>query len=171
MADTYTLISSVTVGAGGASSIDFTSIPSTYTDLVVKVSTRAAVSATFVYGGIRFNSDTNTYDTRTLFGSGSSAFSTSASTNFGYALESSAANATANTFGNAEIYIPNYAGSTKKSYSTDQVSETNATATEMALGAGLWSQTGAITSITLYPGSGSTFVQYSTAYLYGIKSV
>ena len=40
MADTYTLISSVTVGAGGASSIDFTSIPATYTDLLVKFSLR-----------------------------------------------------------------------------------------------------------------------------------
>ena len=30
MANTFELISSVTVGAGGAASIDFTSIPSTY---------------------------------------------------------------------------------------------------------------------------------------------
>ena len=41
---TYTLISSVTVGAGGASSIDFTSIPSTYTDLLVKISARSTLN-------------------------------------------------------------------------------------------------------------------------------
>ena len=40
MANTFQLISSTTVGAGGASSIDFTSIPSTYTDLVIKWSGR-----------------------------------------------------------------------------------------------------------------------------------
>ena len=36
MATTYTLISSVTVGSGGAANIEFTSIPSTYTDLLLK---------------------------------------------------------------------------------------------------------------------------------------
>ena len=38
--NTYVLLSSVTVGAGGASSINFTSIPATYTDLVLKISAR-----------------------------------------------------------------------------------------------------------------------------------
>ena len=41
MANTYTLISSVTVGSGGASSIEFTSIPSTYTDLLLNFSGRS----------------------------------------------------------------------------------------------------------------------------------
>ena len=40
MANTYTLIASNTVGSGGAASISFSSIPSTYTDLLVKISTR-----------------------------------------------------------------------------------------------------------------------------------
>jgi hypothetical protein len=57
MADTYTLISSVTVGAGGASSIDFTSIPATYTDLLIKVSARGASGASNITGTLRFNSD------------------------------------------------------------------------------------------------------------------
>jgi hypothetical protein len=40
MALTYTAIKTVTVGSGGAANIDFTSIPQTYTDLVLKVSAR-----------------------------------------------------------------------------------------------------------------------------------
>jgi hypothetical protein len=36
MATTYEIIASVTVGSGGAANIEFTSIPATYTDLVLK---------------------------------------------------------------------------------------------------------------------------------------
>jgi hypothetical protein len=36
MANTYEAIATVEVGSGGASTIDFTSIPSTYTDLVLR---------------------------------------------------------------------------------------------------------------------------------------
>ena len=150
-------------------SIDFSSIPSGYTDLKVVISSRAAITGySWVFGGIRFNSDTNTYSGKSLFGDGSTTYSSSYSTNFGYAIESTAANATANTFGSAEIYIPNYTSSNKKSFSSDQVSETNATGAESALSAGLWSQTSAITSITLYPGGGSYFTANTTATLYGV---
>ena len=55
MANTYTLISSVTVGSGGASSIDFTSIPATYTDLCLVWSGRSAGSD--VDTKITFNSE------------------------------------------------------------------------------------------------------------------
>lgn len=161
-------IADVTVATPQAS-IDFTSIPQGYTDLKIVISSRAALTGfSFVFGGIRFNSDTNTYSGKSLFGNGSTVSSSSYSTNFGYVIESTAANATANTFGNAEIYIPNYTNSNQKSFSSDQVAETNATATESALSAGLWSQTGAITSITLYPGGGSYFIANTTATLYGV---
>ena len=42
---TFTKIASATVGSGGASSIEFTSIPSTYTDLVIKLSMRSAFTS------------------------------------------------------------------------------------------------------------------------------
>jgi len=79
-----------------------------------------------------------------------------------------ASGTTASTFGNAEIYLPNYAGNTNKSASIDMVSEQNATSTYMGLVAPLWSNTAAITSITLTGASGN-LAQYSTATLYGIK--
>ena len=78
------------------------------------------------------------------------------------------ANATANTFGNSEIYIPNYTGSNYKSISADSVSENNASAAYANLFAGLWSNTAAINQITLIPGASANFAQYSTATLYGI---
>ena len=76
--------------------------------------------------------------------------------------------ATASTFGNAEIYIPNYASSNNKSVSADFVSETNAADAIFGLTAGLWANTSAITSIKLTPAA--AFAQYSTATLYGIKN-
>ena len=79
--------------------------------------------------------------------------------------------ATSNTFGNSELYIPNYAGSTNKSSSADAVAESNTTTVFAYLNAALWSSTAAITSITLTPDAGgANFVQYSTATLYGIKN-
>jgi hypothetical protein len=77
--------------------------------------------------------------------------------------------ATASTFNNADLYIPNYAGSNNKSFSIDSVSENNGTAAVASLFAGLWSQTAAITSITLTSRNGN-FDQYSTAYLYGVNN-
>lgn len=174
MPNTFELIASSTVGAGGAASIDFTSIPSTYTDLVIKGSTRIGTSNTSDGLFIKINNSTAfQYADRTLYGNGSSAasiFNIVGDNNRGlYWLYTTGNNATASTFGNFEIYVPNYAGSSQKSFSYDSVSENNATAAVQFLTAGLWNQTTAINQITLTPNT-STFQQYSTAYLYGVKN-
>jgi len=171
MATTYTLISSVTVGSGGAANIDFTGIPSTYTDLLVKYSIRDSNNSISQNINLTFNNAGGTaYSERLLYGSGSAAqsfaSSSAANINFQYAT---GVLATASTFSNGEIYIPNYAGSTAKSVSVDSVVENNATTTAMGLNAGLSSNTAAITSVKLASPSG-TFQQYSTAYLYGISN-
>ena len=167
MALTYEAIATVTVGSGGAANIEFTSIPGTYTDLVVKVSARTSVANGTCT--ITFNNSTSSYSYRYIYGSGSATSSGSASTsNIDGGVYNWSAS-TANTFANAEIYIPNYAGSNNKSASLDTVSENNATEAYADLGAGLWSNTAAITSITLTPNLGN-FVQYSTATLFGIKN-
>lgn len=165
MATTYTLISSVTVGAGGASSIDFTSIPSTYTDLCLLVSSRSSASAGTDLGLIGFNGSTASFTNKYLGGNGSIAYSGSYARYIG---DINAATSTASTFTNLQIYIPNYAGSSNKSFSSDTAMETNATGGVLALAAGLWSNTAAINQVTLTFNTGS-FVQYSTAYLYGIS--
>jgi hypothetical protein len=165
MANTMTLISSVTVGAGGATSIDFTSIPATYTDLILKISARSDAGQ---FAELIFNGSTTGYSNIRIEGDGSTAYSNSRSDDLIQFLNGSST--TANTFGNAEIYIPNYRGSTNKSFSQDFVAENNATAATASLWAGLWSNTAAITSISLDPQGTAKFVQYSTAYLYGVKN-
>ena len=175
MANTYTLISSVTVGSGGANSIEFTSIPSTYTDLKVILSLRNDLSAAYDNIVMTFNGSTSTYNERYLLGNGSSASSgtpggsPARSSNIQFMWQDSAT-ATSNTFNNAEIYIPNYSGSNYKSVSMDSVIENNATSAATGLSAGLWSTTSAITSVKFTPNNGTVFVQYSTAYIYGIKN-
>jgi hypothetical protein len=164
MANTYTLISSSTVGSGGASSILFSSIPSTYTDLCIKMAirtTRAEIVDDIV---AKFNGSTANQSGRILYAKPILSFTT---TNVGFATGS---NNTASTFGNSECYFPNYASSNFKSWSADMVDENNSgSAYALGLMAGLWSSTSAITSIELYAPS-QTFVQYSTAYLYGISN-
>jgi hypothetical protein len=168
MANTYELITSQTVGSGGASSVTFSSIPATYTDLLIKGSARDSGTGS-VYMGIRLDlQGSNTgFSQKMLYGDGSSAASASDS---GHAWQyGDSASATANTFGNWECYIPNYLAAQYKSYNSDSVAENNGTPTITAMTAGLWSNTTAISTITLTT-AGSGFVQYSSFYLYGIKN-
>lgn len=167
---TMTLISTVTVGAGGASSIDFSSIPQTYTDLQLVVSARSTITGTtYEDVGIKFNSSSSGYTERQIYANGSSAGSNANFfTSYGYIGGVGSNSNTANTFGNCGVYIPNYTGSSNKSFSVDNVTENNATGAFMNLVANLWSNTAAITSISLFPVSANTFMQYSTASLYGI---
>lgn len=166
MATTFVKIASVTVGASGQTSIDFTSIPSTYTDLVVKASLRSSNTDDNIE--IRFNNSATSYSSRSLLGNGSTA--TSATRSDYYFIGTIALSSrTASVFSNLEMYVPNYTSSNNKSFSIDAVEENNATTALSTLIAGLWSNTSAITSISLIKTSG-TFVQYSSATLYGIKS-
>jgi hypothetical protein len=169
MPNTYTLIQAITVGSGGQAAIDFTSIPSTYTDLCLKLSARGTTNNIAENFTTRLNgSSSSIYTARLLYGQGASALSATSANQaqLDYGLMP-AVLATTSTFGNAEIYIPNYAGSTNKSLYVDEVTENNATTSYIASIAGLWASTSAINQITL-TASGGNFAQYSTAYLYGI---
>ena len=167
MATTYEKIATVTVGSGGAASIDFTSIPSTFSDLVIKLSGRLAVSARDDFVKVKFNGSTTTFTGKVLYGAGSSGQSSFSDTS-GYAGTIDGNTATASTFSNMEIYIPNYAGGTNKSFSVDSVQEDNQGTAWITMTAGLWSTITAISSISVY--GGTNFVQYSSATLYGIKN-
>ncbi len=170
MANTYTAIATVTVGSGGAATMAFSSIPATYTDLLVKCSLRSDTSGTSRGLDLTFNSNTGAnYSTRYVYGysGGTASGSTSAATSM-YAGLYGGTSYTASTFSNIEIYIPNYAGSTNKSVSIDSVMENNSTTNYIGFWAGLWAQTTAISSIQLL--GSINFVQYSTATLYGIKN-
>jgi hypothetical protein len=160
------LIESKTLGTAAAS-IEFTSIPQDGTDLVVLVSSRSNGAFTSSEIDIAFNGSSSNFTSRYLYGAGSGSGASATDTTL--VGVSSAASNTADTFGNATIYIANYTGSTNKSISTDSVGESNATTAYMAIAATLWSQTAAITSLTLQMDNGvRNFVAGSTASLYKI---
>ena len=155
-----------------ASSVTFSSIPQTgYTDLKLVFSGRVTGTGTVANIGINFNNSASSFTNRYLGGNGSSASSGSLSGTDGpLSIWTADYNdVIANTFGNAEVYIPNYTSNNYKSFSVDGVAENNATDGRMAMNAMLWSNTAAITSISLVPQSGS-FMQYSTFSLYGIAN-
>jgi len=162
------LISTVTVGAGGAASIDFTSIPQTYTDLLIVLSGRCNDGAS-VQDGVRMsiNGVTTNRSFKQLVGVG-----TAATVNGGtddYLGNVTGGTATANSHASMNLYFPNYASTTlNKPFSQEIVPETNSSAINMFVTAGLWSSTAAITSLSFYI-TGFSWVQYSTASIYGIK--
>lgn len=169
MALTYTAIATVTVGSGGAANIVFDNISASYTDLLLYLSGRSDRASTDGDNWtLALNDSTSNFTYRLLYGDGSAAASINGTNSNSPYLSS--ANQTASTFGNVLAYIPNYAGSNNKSISVDGVSETNATTAYMGLSALLWSNSAAITKITLGVANGTKYLQYSTATLYGIKN-
>ena len=176
MANTYYRLGMVTVGAGGASTVAFTSIPQTYTDLKVVSSVRSTSGGSVAYSMFMKmnNLTTSIYSQRALEGSGSAASSFTQS-GVDTAVRAGlivGAGATASTFSNSEIYIPNYTASNNKSAAIDTVTEANASTQYMNLIAYLVSSTAAITDLTFStePAGGVAFAQHSTFYLYGVKN-
>ena len=181
MANTYNSLSTVTVGSGGVANIQFTSIPQTYTDLCLIFSVRSNNSSagSGLYESLvtRINNSATTshYYSRSLRADGSNGLAiANYNGNVSWLAPGSyvnAANVTANTFSNFQLYIPNYSSSYPKSFVIDGSSPANI-ATQVGanfMAASLYNQTTAITSISLSPEYGSLWVENSTAHLYGIK--
>lgn len=154
------LVQTVTVGAGGAASIEFTGIPQDATDLMLVVSARGTSADV---GTVAINGVTTNQSRRQLFGDGSSASSASPSS---IAFYLSGSTTTANTFGSTQFYFANYRVSAPKTISQESVSENNATAAFQSIYANLWNVNNAITSIRL--DAIGLFTQHSTASLYKI---
>lgn len=175
MANTFTKIATVTVGSGGASSIDFSSISSSYTDLCVLLSVRSNHTGGNDDWYLRVNgvSTGGTYSNRGLYGNGASASSwsytggTSGAQIYG-GWENESTNT--NIFTSIQIYFPNYANTSyNKSISWEGVQEYNSTTAYAYMGAGLYASTNAISRVTLTSWN-STYAQYTTATLYGISN-
>ena len=148
------------------SSVEFTGIVSTYTDLVIVISSRNTTSSNNYE--VRFNS-VSTNLSGTYIQSNSSTVVSGRYQPYGRMNDSTT---TSNTFDTGEFYIPNYAGSNYKTLSLTSASENNSAAANSALitpMAGLWSSTAAITSIQIVP-VGGNFASGSTVDLYGIKN-
>jgi hypothetical protein len=164
---TMTLIETKTLGSAQAQ-IVFTAIPQTFDDLVVKLSLRAA-TGTGHYLDIEmdFNGESaRAY--RSLYAIGTTAASGFGS--FNIVAGANGNGSTANTFSNAEVYVPNYTSTAIKSLSCDGVAENNSSQYFVAIAANSITNSTAVTEITLRDAFGSiNFATGSSVSLYGIK--
>lgn len=172
MALTYVNIATQTLGSS-ATSVTFSSIPQTYTDLVVRVSTRTDRGANPDQIQINFNGDTATNYSRTTLTGGNTTVTSvrlASATSWDFAI-TNGNTTTANTFNNAEFYIPNYTSTSSRAGSFFGVQEDNAANTAfIRTNAYLYRGSSAISSIVLTPVSGPNFLTGSSFYLYGIKN-
>jgi hypothetical protein len=157
--------------SGSTGSVTFSSIPSTYTALQLRLMVRCGRAATTDQLRLQLNGDTGANYTRhyiqgngsTAVASGTTGLSSINLLNFPAATE------TASIFGTAIIDIQDYQSTTKNTtirYVNGQ--DTNATGT-IYLGSGLWVNTAAVTSIYLEPLNAASFAAGSVFSLYGIK--
>ena len=168
----YTSFQTVTVGSGGASSISFSSIPSTYTHLQIRGTWRGSASGTGVETYMNFNSDsTSDYISfHQLYGDGSSAVAQYSGGSNTYIAPSYTVNTSvlANTFSAAIIDIFDYTN-TNKNKVTRSLNGWDANGTGYTiLRSGMWMQTSAINTIT-FTINATSFAQYSQIALYGVK--
>jgi hypothetical protein len=170
MPSTYTLISS-NVLSTTAASVTFSAIPSTYTDLVLRVTGRSAGSSLRdMY--LQVNSITSNYSGTRLRGYDStpSSSNNTASSNWFYGVVPGTL-ISANTFSSIEYYLPNYTSSANKVAAMALGAPNDSGSNQIdAVSANLLSNTAAISSLTLTESSGSGFVSGSSFYLYGIKN-
>lgn len=166
MPSTYTPIANTTLSSG-ASSYTFSSIPGTYTDLILVSMVQKTTSGSGSGFNIRFNSDTGTnYSNTYLEGSGTSAVSYRSSASTGLNGGALTSNAVSAQFDANINHIMNYSNST--TYKTVLGRYNDNEYSYVGAAVSLWQNTAAITSITLY--SSNTFATGSTFTLYGIKA-
>jgi hypothetical protein len=159
---TYTPIATATLGAD-ASSYTFSSIPSTYTDLVLVLVSKASAAQD---PKIRFNGDsTSLYSSTTLGGNGSTASSGRSSGTSGN-LSEGVVNSTSDFALNCIINIPNYANTTTYKSYLNRINNANYGTAAVV---GLYRSTAAISSVTILLNTGN-MIAGSTFTLYGIAA-
>lgn len=167
----YVLLGRVQLNAP-VTSVTFSNIPQTgYTDLKIVTSVRTDSNAGQPWAGLRMsiNGSTSNLLFKAIYGDGSSA-SSGGGTNAEPGIGSSSL-ASSNAFGNSECYIANYTSSAYKPFSARSVQENNGSTALAASEANLWSNTAAITSLTITNQGSWNFVQYSTFSLYGLAAL
>lgn len=168
--NSYESISTVTVGAGGASSITFSSIPTTYTHLQIRYLARGTVASTVQEFYLRYNGSSANYNGgHYLYGEGTGAFVGK----YGYSTvavleQLIAGSGTASVFNAGIIDVLDYANTNKyKTHRSFGGFDANGTG-YISFNSSLWMDTTAVSSITMLPSS-SNFAQYSSFALYGIR--
>lgn len=172
MAKGYEFINSSIASSGAVGSLSLTSIPSGYASLLLVTSLRSARNNSVDDGyKLTFNGETalTNNNSTLLYGYGNS-YGTGYSGEAGYINGDLATSA---VFSVAEILIPNYTdSSTSKPYLPFTACETNATQALIDVRAARWNTSGgaAITRIDIAAATGNNLKQYSSAYLYGLRS-
>jgi len=165
--NSYESIATSTVGSGGASYIEFTSIPSTFEHLHIRFS---SLNSTSTDSRLQINGDTGSnYAFHYLGRAGSASVIAGGGSSAAYIFMGNTQESTIPT--SHIIDILDYKNTNK--YKTIRLLSggyQGAYAPWVGLLSGLWQNTNAITSLKLYVGSG-TLSQYSKATLYGIKGV
>jgi hypothetical protein len=168
----YDSIATTTLSTATAS-VTFSSIPSTYTHLQVRLfgrSNRATV-ASGDWVQFQFNSDTAAnYSGHGMVGDGSSASaSANANSSTMETVRFAGAASIANGFGAIIVDVLDYTNTSKYKTLRALGGYDDNGAGIVGIYSGSWRNTNAITSITITPGGGTTFNQYSSFALYGIK--
>jgi len=170
MANTYTKLDTYTVGSGGSSSITFSNIPQTHTDLHIKVSARNSGSGIGTFR-MYFNGDASQAYTVIYAQGAGTATNAQAIVNASGGNNQtgllSGTSTVASSFSNNDIIIPNYSSQLTKSWYSDGGEGENSTTAYLRLTGGNAYTGNSITSITLVPDTAS-FAQYSTFTLYGV---
>ena len=152
-----------TFSPNGTTTVTFSSIPSTYTDLKL-VATIVQGSASNVF--VRFNGDTGSnYSWTSIVGNGSTASSRLVTNNTNLTLTDSFNTNTTPTNQTMEIF--SYAGSVFKTALFSQEADLNGSG-GVVRSVGLWRSTSSINSLTFY--SGGNFNAGTMITLYGIKA-
>jgi len=169
----YESIATTTVGAGGSSSITFSSIPSTFTHLQIRAISRTNRADTNDFMTVRFNSDSSSvYAYHSLYGTGATAAANDTGTSTGtpWSGVTAGGNASASMFGAVVWDILDYQNTNK--YKTVRLlsgTDQNSTTGRLYFQSNLWQSTSAITTVTIIPTYGTSFAQYSHFALYGIR--
>ena len=167
MPDTSTEIAIATTTLGSAAStITFSSIPSTYTDLRLVLTGYNATTGNA--WAMQYNADTATnYSFTQLNGSGTAAGSGRTTTTARIYIGDINLNNSNSVPGLATIDIFSYAGSTNKTALSTFSGDLNGSGNVFTY-VSLWRSTSAINSIKLFNDAGANFAAGTTATLYGI---
>ncbi len=165
----YESIATVTVGSGGSATVDFTSIPSTYTHLQIRSLARTDYAGLNASLNFRLNSDTGSnYSYHAVYEGGGVTTIAASNVAFGEAGQVTGATATSTCFGVMVLDILDYANTNKFKTTRSLAGWDSNTSGQVLFYSSNWRSTSAITSIRLSAGAGN-FIQYSQFALYGIK--
>ena len=166
MANTFQLIQTITL-ATTPSTVTFSSIPQTYTDLLIKVSAKVTTGSSSLIAQPNFNGGGATFTTTEMYNSSNSLYGWRPGGSFGSITGDDATSTSC--FNNSELYFPNYTQIEEKNHLVDWNTKRNTTSgPAVGLVAGARSVTDAVVSIAIE--MSSAFVVGSVFSLYGIKN-